>query len=154
MLYVVDALTSIEYHLIVGLLKLPMEPGQPGRRPNVNALARAPDRVSCISSDTSAMCCLACTHGMRPGRSSCAESHRDIVKRQASQIAPAVSNVGSLILPRHGSPLRTLWIHGPEDESFQRGLRRHEACSPKGRLMVSLSMRGRDIWSGPTPEEP
>ena len=65
-----------------------------------------------------------------------------------------MSNVGILILSRHGSPLRTVWIYGPEDESFPRGLRRHEACSPEGRLMVSLSMRGRDIWSGPTPEEP
>ena len=49
MLCVVDALTGIEYHLIVGLLKLPMEPRHPGRRPNVNALVRAPDRVSCTN---------------------------------------------------------------------------------------------------------
>ena len=149
-----DALTGMEYHLIVGLLKLPVEPGQPGRRPDVNALARAPDRVSCTRSNTFAMCWLACAQSMQPGRSSCAESTRDIVKRQASQTAPVLSNVGILILPRHGSPLRTLWIHGPRDESFQRGVRCHEACSPGGRLMVSLSMRGRDIWSGPRAEEP
>ena len=114
-----DALTAIECHLIVGLLKLPVEPGQPGRRPNVNALASSPDRVSCTRSNTFAMRWLACTQSMQPGRSSCAESTRDIVKKQASQTAPALSNVGILILPGHGSPLRTLWIYEPRDESFK-----------------------------------